>query len=147
MVGPPGIGFGSGMSAGASASSSAKKKASEPDSAAAASASAARNQARSRRRRRATLHDHEFSAMDVDVDPDWGPRDQEPVASTTASDRGAGTFGFAGTVRQESVAKAAGLATLPGDEFGTGPTMPMLPGIWASDSEAPGAPQNDEDDI
>jgi PPE-repeat protein len=146
MVGPPGIGFGSGMGASASASSSAKKKASEPDSAAAAAASAARQQVRSRRHRRATLRDHEFMAMDVDVDPNWGPRDQEPVASTAAADAGAGPLGFAGTVREDTTT-AAGLATLSGDEFGSGPAMPMVPGSWGGDSEAPGAPRDDEDDI
>ena len=65
--------------------------------------------------------------MNVDVDPDWG-------ASTAASDRGAGPLGFAGTV-SKSNEKAAGLATLSDDGFGSGPSMPMLPGTW--DPEAP----------
>jgi PPE-repeat protein len=136
MVGPPGIGFGSGMSASASASSSAKKKGSEPDSAAAAAAAAERQQARARRRRRTTLRNHgdQFMTMDVDVDPDWGPPEQELVGSTAASDAGAGPLGFAGTVRKDSM-KAAGLTTLPGDEFGANPTMPMVPGSWGQADE------------
>ena len=34
--------------------------------------------------------------------------------------------------------QAAGLATLHGDEFGAGPTMPMVPGTWGADPEALG---------
>jgi PPE-repeat protein len=50
-----------------------------------------------------------------------------------ASDHRAGTLGFAGTVRREPVAAAAGLTTLAGDEFAGGPAMPMLPGTWNAD--------------
>jgi PPE-repeat protein len=123
-VGPPGIGVGSAM--GTSASSGAKKKGFEPEGAAAAGAAAAKA-ARARRRRRAGLRGYgdEFMAMNVNVDPDWGVPEQ-----TVASDRGAGALGFAGTVRRETVAGAAGLTTLAGDEFGGGPTMPMVPGTW-----------------
>ncbi|MGH7734496.1 MAG: hypothetical protein ACREOE_12550, partial [Gemmatimonadales bacterium] len=134
VVGPPGIGFGSGMST--SASDSAKKKAPEPDAAAAAAAAASREQARARRRRRAGLRGYgdEFMDMNVEVDPDWGaPPGEEPAVSTVASDQGAGNLGFAGTVRKETVAEAAGLTTLAGDEFGGGPTMPMVPGSWGPD--------------
>jgi PPE-repeat protein len=137
----PGIGLGSRMST--SASSSAKRKTPQPDStvaAAAAAAAAAREQARERRRRRrrATQRGYgdEFMDMNVDVDPDWGapPRDNEPLAS----DRGAGNLGFAGTARKESVAEAAGLTTLAGDEFGGGPKMPMVPGTWDPDGAREG---------
>ncbi|WP_297774460.1 PPE family protein [Mycobacterium sp.] len=119
---PPGIGCGSGMSA--SAAAGAKKKAPEPDSAAVVAASAAREAARTRRRRRARQRGSgdEFMDMNVDVDPDW----DEP---TTASQRGAGNLGFAGTGRREPVA-AAGLTTLARDAFGGGPGMPMIPGTW-----------------
>jgi PPE-repeat protein len=140
-VGPPGIGFGSGLST--SASSSAKRKAPAPDAAAAAAAAAAREQARARRRRRAKQRGYgdEFLDMDVEVDPDWGaPPAEEPVASTVASDHGAGTLGFAGTVSKDS-ARAAGLTTLSGDEFGGGPRMPMLPNTW--DPEAPEGERED----
>ncbi|RFZ21390.1 putative PPE family protein PPE47/PPE48 [Mycobacterium marinum] len=126
--GGPGIGFGSGMSTGASAS--AKKKAPEPDTAAAAAA-AAREQARARRRRRATRRGYGDEFMDVEVDPDWGPPPSErSVASTVASEHGAGPVGIAGTVRNDSAAQATGLTTLGGDEFGGEPRTPMLPGTW-----------------
>jgi PPE-repeat protein len=126
-AGPPGIGVGSGMSTGAG--SGAKKKGSEPE-AAAALAAAAQERRRTRRRRLAGLRGYadEFMEMNINVDPDWGVPEQ-----TVASDRGAGALGFAGTVRRETVAGAAGLTTLAGDEFGGGPTMPMVPGTWSPD--------------
>ncbi|QNI05275.1 PPE family protein [Mycobacterium kubicae] len=129
-VGPPGIGFGSGMSSSANASASAKKKAPQPDSAAAAVAAAAREQARARRRRRATQRGFgdEFMDMNVGVDPDWtAPKDPEP---TLSSDHGAGEFGFAGTASKESTAQPSGLTTLAQDDFGGGPSMPMMPQTW-----------------
>jgi PPE-repeat protein len=134
VVGPPGIGVGSGLKT--SAGSSAKKKGSEPDAAALAAASAAREAARARRRRRAKQRDYgdEFMDMNVDVDPDWGtPSGGESVAS----DRGAGSLGFAGTAAKKTDADAAGLTTLAGDEFGGGPRMPMLPGTWDPDGQPP----------
>lgn len=124
LVGGPGIGTGAGMSAGA------QRKAPEPDSAAAAAAagaSAAERQ-RARRRRRAGLQDHYrgYEYADLEPNPDApGP----PVAASTASERGAGPLGFAGTVAQET-GKASGLATLTDDNFGDGPSLPMLPGTW-----------------
>jgi PPE-repeat protein len=116
-----------------SASSSAKKEAPEPDLAAVAAAAGAREGARARRRQRAKQRGYGDGYMDmnVDVDPDWGtPPGEEPVASTAALDRGAGNLGFAGTARKQAAAEAAGLTTLAGDEFGGGPTMPMMPGTW-----------------
>lgn len=56
-------------------------------------------------------------------------------ASVLVSDRGAGSLGFAGTVQKDAAARAAGLATLSGNGFGGGPSMPMVPGSW--DSEEP----------
>jgi PPE-repeat protein len=114
----------------ASAASRAKRKAPEPDSAA-APAAAVRDQRQARRRRRANLSDHgdEFADMNIEVNPDWSaPAGDEPLASST----GAGPLGFAGTLRTEAVERAAGLATLVGDEFGGGPTMPMVPGSWGA---------------
>ncbi|HTY35040.1 PPE family protein, partial [Mycobacterium sp.] len=130
-VGPPGVGVGTGMAA--SASSSAKRKAPEPDSAAAPAAVG--QAARARRRRRAAMRGYgdEYMDMNVQVEPDWGaPPAQDPVASSVASDRGAGPLGFAGTARADTAA-AAGLTTLPGDEFGGGPSSPMIPGTWGPD--------------
>jgi PPE-repeat protein len=131
IVGGPGVGFDSGMSA--RATSSAKRKAPQPDTAAATAAATARERARARRHRRAKLRDYgdQFMDMDVEVDPDWdAPPGDESVASTAASDHGTGPLGFAGTVRKQTVAEATGLTTLAGDEFGGGPSMPMLPGTW-----------------
>jgi PPE-repeat protein len=73
----------------------------------------------------------------VDLDSDVGAG---PPPETVASDRGARPLGFAGTVSQQ-VAEAAGLTVLPGDGFGGGPTVPMVPGTWDSDKD-PAAPEN-----
>jgi PPE-repeat protein len=71
--------------------------------------------------------------MDYEVDPDWGePSPDDRVASTTASGSGAGPLGFAGTVANAGE-QAAGLATLPDDDFGGGPSVPMLPHTWATE--------------
>jgi PPE-repeat protein len=119
-----------------------------PVAAAAAVAAAAQERTRKRRRQRAQQHGQadEFMDMNVDVDPDWGaPRGRERVASTVASDRGAGPLGFAGTASRGGE-QAAGLATLLGDEFGAGPTMPMVPGTWGADPEGHGDPGNGRDE-
>ncbi|GFG79425.1 PPE family protein [Mycobacterium paragordonae] len=135
---PPGIGFGSGLSA--KASSAAKRQASQPDSAAQAAAAAAREQGRARRRRAARNRGFgdEFLDMNVDVNPQWDPQ-RDPQwdgpPSAQASERGAQTMGFAGTVSDESLSGAAGLTTLAGDGFGDGPRMPLLPGSWLNDSQ------------
>jgi PPE-repeat protein len=124
-VGPPGIGVGSGMST--SASSSAKQKESEPDAAALVAAASVAREQRQRRRRGAGLRGYgdEFMEMNINIEPEWGaPPD------LVASDLGAGPLGFAGTVHKERVAAAAGLTTLAGDDFGGGPTMPMVPASW-----------------
>jgi len=110
--------------------------------AAAAVGAVGRDKARARRRRRGEMRDHadEFADMNVEVDPQWGAQaDREPVASTVASDRGAGPLGFAGTVSQGSE-QATGLATLSGNGFGDGPKMPMVPGTWG-----PEAPEGEGD--
>jgi PPE-repeat protein len=104
--------------------------------AAAAVGAVGRDKTRTRRRRRAEMHDHadEFADMNVEVDPDWSAQtDREPVAATTSSHRGAGPLGFAGTVDKDTIAEATGLATLHGNGFGGGPTMPMVPGTWGPD--------------
>jgi PPE-repeat protein len=119
-----------------------------PVAAAAAVAAAAQERTRTRRRQRAKqrAYGDEFMDMNVDVDPDWGaPRGREPVASTAASDRGAGPLGFAGTASRGGE-QAAGLATLHGDEFGAGPTMPMVPGTWGADPQGHGDPGNGRDE-
>ena len=116
---------------------SAKAKTQEPTSrgasrapaAAAAVAAAAKERTRSRRRQRAKQRGQadEYMDMNVDVDPVWG-------TSTEASDRGAGPLGFSGTVPKGGE-QAAGLATLSDDDYGNGPSMPMLPNTWSPDGE------------
>ena len=69
---------------------------------------------------------HEFMDMNIDVEPDWGT----PPEQTVASDQGAGPLGFAGTVSKEAVTEAAGLMTLDSNDFGGGPSMPIVPGSW-----------------
>jgi PPE-repeat protein len=141
VVGPPGIGVGSGMSAQAKTHEPTSRGASKAPAAAAAAAAAAVPRRR-RRRGRAELRGYgdEYMDMNVEVDPDWGRPDEEPGASSVASDRGAGNLGFAGTTAKETAAEAAGLTTLAGDEFGGGPRMPMLPGTW--DPEDSGRPDS-----
>jgi PPE-repeat protein len=129
LVGGPTIGASTGMS------STAQRKAPEPDIAAAAAAAGApaRERQKARRRLRTGMRGYgdEFMDMNVEVDPDWGhPSGEEPVASTVASHRGAANLGFAGTASEETGAAAAGLTTLAGDEFGSGPSVPMVPGTW-----------------
>jgi PPE-repeat protein len=127
VVGGPTIGAGMGLQA--KTQEPTTRGGSKAPAAAAAIAAAAREQARKPRRRRAKQRGYgdEFMDMNVDVDPDWG-------APTAASDRGAGPLGFSGTMAK-SGEQAAGLATLHGDEFGAGPTMPMVPGTWGADPE------------
>jgi PPE-repeat protein len=82
------------------------------------------------------MKDHYHGYEFMDLEPDAGSLDpmMDPVASaaSVASDRGAGPLGFAGTTRKETT-EAAGLTTLAGGEFGSGPTAPMLPGSWDTD--------------
>lgn len=123
--GPP-INFDSGAKAGVAASARAKAPA---ESAGVAAAEAARRRSRRKRTQQAHKHDYADATMDYDVDPEWG---SAPSASTAASDSGAGSLGFAGTVTK-STEQAAGLATLDGDDFGPGPRLPMLPHTWTPD--------------
>ncbi|OBB78732.1 hypothetical protein A5760_21755 [Mycobacterium colombiense] len=126
LVGGPGIGTGAGLGSGA------QRKASEPrsDAAAAPAAASLSDRQRARRQRRATMKDHYHGYEYADLEPDDGPI-PDP-GSSVASDQGAGPLGFAGTARQDT-AEATGLTTLAGDEYGNGPSLPMLPGNWESD--------------
>ncbi|CAM4411407.1 PPE-PPW subfamily C-terminal domain-containing protein [Mycobacterium senriense] len=76
------------------------------------------------------MKDHYRGYEYMDLEPDLGSNPHP--GSSVASDRGAGSLGFAGTAPAENT-EAAGLATLAGDEFGNGPSLPMLPGSWGSD--------------
>jgi hypothetical protein len=57
---------------------------------------------------------------------------EEPITPEriTASDRGAGTLGFAGAAAKRATALAQGLAHLDSGEFDGAPREPMLPGTW-----------------
>ncbi|TVS84844.1 PPE family protein, partial [Mycobacterium helveticum] len=55
-----------------------------------------------------------------------------------AAANGAGALGFSGTAHKDDALRAAGLTELAGGEFGGGPRMPMVPGTWDHDDEAPG---------
>jgi PPE-repeat protein len=77
---------------------------------------------------------YRYEFLDADDEAGPFPDQHEGVASTASSDRGAGALGFAGTVRKDS-AEAAGLATLAGDEFGGGASVPMVPKTWDPDSQ------------
>ncbi|MGV0639177.1 PPE family protein [Mycobacterium kansasii] len=55
-----------------------------------------------------------------------GAAGQSPIS---ASDRGAGTLGFAGAEHSEGLVEPAGLMTL-GNEFGAGTQVPMPPASW-----------------
>lgn len=121
----------------------AQAPASRVPAAAAVVRGSARDKARARRRRRAVLHDHADEYMDMDADTATGPG-QEPAAgaSTAGSDRGAGALGFTGTVGQHGTA-AAGLATLAGDGFGGGPSVPMLPDSWSENDQSDSAGESE----
>lgn len=98
--------------------------------------------ARAKRRRRAPLHDHGDEYLEFDsgfVPPSWD-------GAAQASDRGAGKVGFAGTVPTETLLSAAGLTALAGNDFGSGPRMPMVPGSWERGREE-GGPESQRDDL
>ncbi|BCQ06983.1 putative PPE family protein PPE3 [Mycobacterium heckeshornense] len=99
-----------------------------PETAAVAAAPSAPSQQQARvRRRPGTIIDRGYRYEYLEID-------DESAVSAVASESGAGSFGFAGTVGQRP-ATASGLATLAGDEFGEGPTMPMLPGSWEREQD------------
>jgi len=134
VVGPPGVGARSGMSLGAKTQEPTSRGAAKALAVAAAGAAASgRTRQRRKRRQRQRGYGDEYMDMNIDVDPDWGAPPGEPVASTVASDQGAGNLGFAGTA-SKGTGQAAGLATLSNDEFGGGPSMPMLPKTWDPES-------------
>jgi PPE-repeat protein len=106
----------------AAGASKRAKKAAVPDSAempAAAPIPDKRQPARRRRPAKTTMIGRGHEYMDL-----------EPEPTVAASDRDAGTLGFAGSAARDSGAEPAGLATLTRDQFGGSSTVPMLPGTW-----------------
>ena len=101
------------------ASAAAAKKAPEPHSAEEPTAAPAPEEpAGTPRRRRAKVAQRGRGYEYMDPEPE-----------VTASETGATSMGFAGTVADRG-AGAAGLATLAGDEISGAPRIPMLPGTW-----------------
>jgi PPE-repeat protein len=104
---------------------------------AAAAGISARDKRRARKRRAATMPERQYGDefMDYDAGAGSGPANEprEPLEPlVAASARGAGAMGFGGTAVKDDV-DAAGLFTLPADEFGGGPTIPMLPTTWEAE--------------
>ena len=120
-----GASMASALSAQAKTHEPTSRGASKAPAAAAAAAFRATDRIRTRRRQpgRQHAHAHEYMDMNVDVEPEWD-------ASTAPSDRDAGPLGFSGTLSKDAE-QATGLATLAGDAFGAGPSMPMLPNTWS----------------
>ncbi|MEE2853935.1 MAG: PPE family protein [Actinomycetota bacterium] len=125
VVGPPGLGAGTNMSVGTRAG----QKSPEPDAVAAPAVAAAR-EARRRRRTRPGLIDpgHRYEYLDDGSGAQFADR------SATASDRGAGRMGFAGTV-SEAGATPVGLTTLAGASLDDNPRLPLLPSSWSPDTD------------
>jgi PPE-repeat protein len=129
--GGPSIGFGSGTSARATAEEPASDTAARAG--AVAAQAAARDQVRARRRRLAALRGFGDECVDRETDLGLAASPSDGQQCVGVSEWGAGSLGFAGTVRKERVGQVAGLTTLAGDEFGGGPSIPMVPGTWELD--------------
>ena len=142
VVGPPSIGSGLVMGAG----TRAKHKALGSDIAEAGAAAAAPASAGRPRRRRSGLLDRGYRYEYLDLEPEDPGRGEEQLGSVVASDQAAGTLGFAGSAHKASAGQAAGLTTLAGDSLVGGPTMPMMPSSWHSDTDEPGTGGGDDHD-
>ncbi|OBJ18966.1 hypothetical protein A5646_20135 [Mycobacterium sp. 1245499.0] len=104
------------------------------------SASARREQARRRRRPRPGLIDPGYRYEYLDP---GSVADDPGVAATTASARGAGPIGFAGTARHADAAPA-GLTTLGGAAPDADPGLPLLPSSWSHPTEEGSTAQVDD---
>jgi PPE-repeat protein len=96
--------------------------------AAAAVGAVSRAKSRLRRHQRAEMRD--YADEYADVNSDLGPSAEPEDAAVLASDRGAGSLGFVGTVHKDT----AGLARVSSNGFGGEPSMPMVPGTWGYDA-------------
>ncbi len=86
-------------------------------------------------------HGDEYMDMDSDMD---APPAGAP-ASTAASNRGAGSLGFTGTVSKTDGVSPEGLIALA-DGFGGGPTTPKLPQTWGSHPSGDSGQAEDENE-
>jgi PPE-repeat protein len=111
---------------------SARDKADEPlyrsgtKAPAVAAAPIARESTPVRRRRRAKTEMLGRGYEYMDLEP-------ESEATIAASFQGAGPLGFTRTTPVDAVVRAGGLATLAGDTFRSGPTLPMTPSTWSGE--------------
>ncbi|MCV7100635.1 hypothetical protein H7I01_09555 [Mycobacterium palustre] len=119
LVGP-GPDLGPSVYAGATLAAPAR----EASEATAPAVAAGREEGRQHRRRSAVI-DRGYRYEYLDADADDGACAPEPYGRA-ASQRGAGALGFAGTLPAAGL-RPAGLTTMPGDAFGAGPRMPMVP--------------------
>jgi hypothetical protein len=100
-------------------------------SAAAAAAASSLAKRKARRRHGQPIHQRQYADayMDYEPDADEAPP-EEPRSRMRASERGAGTVGFAGAGPKSKTEQATGLTELEGDPYGGGPREPMLPRDW-----------------
>ena len=100
-------------------------------SAAAAAAASSLAKRKARRKRAQPIHQRQYADayMDYEPEPDDTPP-AEPRSRMRASERGAGSVGFAGAGTKSETEQASGLSELAGDSFGGGPKEPMLPRDW-----------------
>jgi PPE-repeat protein len=120
------------------AGTGARQRAPEPEGAEAPAPAARPHEPAGTPKRRRTKvkqlgRGYEYADLELDDTPD-------------ASDRGARTLGFTGTVPLQRTARAAGLATLDHDAFGGAPRMPMVPGTWNAFSGPTPEPADGADD-
>ena len=96
-------------------------------SAAAAAAASSLSKRKARRRRGAAIKERGYADAYMDYEPEPDVPEPAPRQPVSASSRGAGPIGFAGT---STPGEAAGMTEVAGDSFGGGPVNPLLPGDW-----------------
>lgn len=138
---PPAIQFGPTLNEGSKAQAPASGI-----SAAAAAAASARSRARRKRGARVKDPAPQYMDMDVTVDADFGEPPGSTQSQSTASARGTGRLGLAGTTpKTTTTPTAAGLIARENIGSGTSAmedirTMPMLPTTWDTDPDITASP-------